>query len=30
MDLESALYLFAWIAGFVIFLVRFGRLYRQD
>jgi hypothetical protein len=28
MDLETALYAFAWIAGFVIFLVRFGKLYR--
>ena len=28
MDLETALYAFAWIAGFIIFLLRFGHLYR--
>ncbi len=28
MDLETSLYAFAWIAGFVIFLLRFGKLYR--
>jgi len=28
MDLETALYAFAWIAGFIIFLLRFGKLYR--
>jgi hypothetical protein len=29
MDLETALYAFAWIAGFIIFLLRFGHLYRD-
>ncbi len=29
MDLETALYGFAWIAGFIIFLVLFGKLYRE-
>jgi hypothetical protein len=28
MDLETSLYAFAWIAGFVIFMLRFGKLYR--
>jgi len=28
MDLETSLYAFAWIAGFLIFLVFFGKLYR--
>lgn len=29
MDWETALYAFVWIAGFVIFLLRFGKLYRD-
>lgn len=28
MDLETSLYAFAWIAGFIIFALRFGNLYR--
>lgn len=29
MDLETCLYALAWIAGFVIFLARFGKMYRD-
>jgi hypothetical protein len=29
MDLETALYAFAWIGGFILFLVRFGKMYRD-
>ncbi|AFM23639.1 hypothetical protein Desti_0920 [Desulfomonile tiedjei DSM 6799] len=29
MDLETALYAFVWIAGFILFLVRFGKMYRD-
>jgi len=28
MDLETSLYAFAWIGGFLVFLVFFGKLYR--
>jgi hypothetical protein len=29
MDFETALYAFVWIAGFIVFLVRFGKLFRD-
>ena len=29
MDLETALYAFAWIADLIVFLLRFGHLYRE-
>jgi hypothetical protein len=29
MDWETALYAFAWIVGFIVFLLRFGKLYRD-
>jgi hypothetical protein len=29
MDWETAIYAFAWIAGFILFLVRFGKMYRD-
>jgi hypothetical protein len=29
MDWETALYALAWIVGFIVFLLRFGKLYRD-